>query len=137
VAFLLDTNVVSEVQRPRPDRRVVGWIEEVPQLDLATSAIVIGEIRRGIELLRRRDASQAKRLDGWAADLVERFGDRILPVTTQVAEYWGTLGAKRPLPGVDGLLLATAAVNGLTFVSREAERFADLGVPVLNPWAAA
>jgi toxin FitB len=134
MALLLDTNVVSELQRPNPDSRVLTWVEDTHQLDLHTSALVIGEIRRGIGLLRRRDAPQAKRLDAWAAELVARFEDRILPVTIRVAETWGVLEAQRPLPGVDGLLLATASVHGLTFVSREADRYADLGVPVLNPW---
>ena len=133
--FLLDTNVVSEIQRPHPDHRVIAWVTSVHQLDLHTSALVIGEIRRGIERLRRRDAPQAAKLDIWAAELLERFGDRVLPVTTGVAEAWGLLGSRRPLSDVDGLLVATAFAHGLTFVSREAERYADLGVDVLDPWA--
>ena len=135
--YLLDTNVVSEPTRRRPDTRVLAWLDGTPSYELCTSALVIGEIRNGIEIIRPRDAERSERFERWLARVVDEYADRILPVTLPVAEAWGRLTAVRALPFVDSVMVATAAVNGLTFVSREAERFADLGVPVLNPWGAA
>jgi len=134
MAFLLDTNVVSELRRPRPDAGVRAWFETVASLDLHLSVLAAGEIRRGIELLRPREPGRAERLDEWLKGLVDRYGDRLLPVSADVADAWGRLSAIRPLPVADGLMLATAAVHGLTLVSREAPALADLGVPTLSPW---
>ena len=96
--------------------------------------LVTGEIRRGVELLRPREPDRAASLDEWLEGLVASYGDRLLPVSARVADAWGRLSSIRPLPVADGLMLATAMVNGLTLVSREAESLADLGVPTLNPW---
>jgi len=134
MAFLLDTNVVSELRRPRPDAGVRKWFETVASLDLHLSVLVAGEIRRGIELLRPREPLRAERLDEWLEVLVDRYGDRLLPVSAEVADAWGRLSSIRHLPVADGLMLATAAVHGNTLVSREAPTLADLGVPTLSPW---
>jgi predicted nucleic acid-binding protein len=136
VAFLLDTNVVSELRRPRPDRHVREWLEGVASVDLHLSVLVTGEIRRGIELLRPREPERAASLDQWIEGLVVAYGDRLLPVSTSVADAWGRLSSLRTLPVADGLMLATAKVNGLTLVSREAAALSDLGVPTLSPWEA-
>ena len=135
MAFLLDTNVVSELWRPRPDPRVREWLGQVASVDLYLSVLVTGEIRRGVELLRPREPDRAASLDEWLEGLLASYGDRLLPVTARVADAWGRLSSLRPLPVADGLMLATATVHGLTIVSREAESLADLGVPTLNPWA--
>ena len=134
MAFLLDTNVVSELRRPRPDTGVQAWLGTVASLDLYLSVLAAGEIRRGIELLRPREPGRAGRLDEWLMGLVDRYGDRLLPVSAEVADAWGRLSSLRPLPVADGLMLATAQVYGLTLVSREAAALADLGVPTLSPW---
>ena len=134
MAFLLDTNVVSELRRPRPDTGVQAWLGTVASLDLYLSVLAAGEIRRGIELLRPREPGRAERLDEWLMGLVDRYGDRLLPVSAEVADAWGRLSSLRPLPVADGLMLATAQVYGLTLVSREAAALADLGVPTLSPW---
>lgn len=134
MAFLLDTNVVSELRRARPDRIVEEWLDGVSSMDLHLSVLVAGEIRRGIELLRHREPDRARALDEWLDGLVAAYADRLLPVSAAVADAWGRLSARRPLPVADGIMLATAEVHGLTLVSREAPSLADLGVPTLSPW---
>ena len=136
MAFLLDTNVVSELRRSRPDAHVRAWFAAVASVDLHLSVLVTGEIRRGVELLRPREPERAASLDEWLEGLVDAFGDRLLPVTASVADTWGRLSALRPLPVADGLMLASAKVYGLTLVSREAASLTDLGVPTLSPWEA-
>src|SRR5207244_1886286 len=93
-----------------------------------------GEIRQGIERLRRRDRRQAADLERWLGMLRQEFEERILPVTTAVAEAWGRLTAPGPLPPVDGLLAATALTHGLTLVTRDTARLERTGIPLLNPW---
>ena len=134
MAFLLDTNVVSELRRPRPDPHVREWLGRVASVDLHLSVLVTGEIRRGVEFLRPREPERAALLDEWLEGLVVAYGDRLLPISASVADAWGRLSSLRPLPVADGLILATAKVNGLTLVSREAASLADLGVPTLDPW---
>ena len=134
MAFLLDTSVVSELRRDRPDRNVEAWLQGTPSVDLHLSVLVVGEIRRGVELLRPREPVRAQALDEWLQGLVTAYADRLLPVTAAVAEAWGRLSARRPLPVSEGLMLATAEVYGLTLVTREARSFADLGVATLSPW---
>jgi toxin FitB len=113
---------------------VLAWFESVPASELFLSVLVIGEIRQGIERLRPRDPLQADALEQWLGTLNRDFADRILPVTTLVAEAWGRLNAPTPLPAIDGVLAATALVHELTLVSREAERLQRAAVPMLNPW---
>ena len=136
MAFLLDTNVVSELRRALPDPHVLTWLENVASVDLHLSVLVAGEIRRGIELLRPREPHRARTLDEWLDGLVAAYADRLLPVSRAVADTWGRLSSLRPLPVADGLMLATAQVYGLTLVSREAPSLADLGVSTLSPWEA-
>lgn len=136
--FLLDTNVLSEGAKPEPDPGLAGWLEGQSTLDLCVSVLTLGEIRKGILLMpdgRRRD-----RLHDWLrADLTRRFPGRILTVDDAVALAWGGLAAEgqasgRRLPVIDGLMLATAAVHHLVFVTRNERDCAGRGVPVLNPW---
>lgn len=136
MAFLLDTTVISELRRPRPEPRVQAWLGGVASVDLHLSVLVAGEIRRGIELLRPREPDRARGLDEWLDGLVDAYADRFLPVSASVANTWGRLSSLRPLPVAAGLMLATAQVYGLTLVSREAATLADLGVPTLSPWEA-
>lgn len=136
--YLLDTMVLSEPVRLAPEPAVVEWLRAQAPLDLAISALTLGEFEKGVALLatgRRRDA-----LAAWlAAELPAQFRDRVLAVDQGVALSWGRLTAEgqregRPLPVIDGLLLATAAAHRLTLVTRNERDCAGRGVPVLNPW---
>ncbi len=135
--FLIDTNVISEVRKgERCDPAVATWWNGVAEDDLWLSPLVLGEIRKGVELARRRDPRKAEAIEAWLADVALGFGDRILPVDTAVAEHWGRINAIRPVPVVDALLAATAKANGLTLVTRNAADVAGLDVDVLNPFEA-
>ena len=136
MSWLLDTNVVSELRKgARGDPGVARWAAG-RQDEAWLSVLTVGEIRRGIELLRRRDDAAARRLDVWLAGLLGAFESRILPVDARVAEMWGRLNVPDPVPTVDGLLAATAMVHDLTFVTRNVEDVAGTGVRLLNPFDA-
>jgi len=133
LSFLLDTNAVSEIRRGR-DQRVRAWVSEVADADLHLSALTLGEIRKGIELLRDRDPAQAEVFASWLNELRTRFADRIVPIDDRVAEEWGRLNAAAPRNTIDGLIAATARIRGLTVVTRNTDDFEGCGVPLLNPW---
>lgn len=134
MAFLLDTNVVSEVRRAAADSNMRAWLESVPDAELYLSVLVIGEVRQGIERLRRRDPAQVAVFEAWLSTLLHDYGDRIVPVTAEVAEEWGRLNVPDPLPVVDGLMAATAKVRGWTLVTRNVSDLARTGVRLLNPF---
>jgi predicted nucleic acid-binding protein len=135
VSYLLDTNVLREVRRRRPDPGVAAWFDDAEPGGLFLSVLVVGEIRHGIERLRGRDARQAEMFEAWLGDLETEFADRLLPVDRPVADAWGRLSAKASLSAVDGLIAATALVHGLTLVTRD-ETIRAAGVSVLTPWRA-
>ena len=134
MSFLLDTNVVSEVRKPNGSVAVRKWFVSVAPEQLFLSVLVVGEIRQGIERLRRRDPEQAAVFQGWLATLQTDYADRLLPITPEIAEEWGQLNVPDPLPVVDGLMAATAKVHGLTFVTRNTTEMARTGVPLLDPF---
>lgn len=103
--------------------------------DLFLSVLVVGEIRQGVERLRRRDPKQADVFDRWLRALRRDYGERVLPVTAAIAEEWGRLNVPDPLPVVDGLLAATARVHSLTLVTRNAAQVERTGVNLLNPFS--
>jgi toxin FitB len=138
VNLLLDTNVLSEVRRPAPDRKVLGWLDTIDEDRVFISVASIAELRRGVALMddgRRRAA-----LAAWLTnDLPARFAERILPIDHAVAERWGDLMAQSRRSGValsvmDGFFAATALAKDLTLVTRDARDFAPFGVPLRNPW---
>ena len=135
--FLLDTNIISEVRKGRrSDPNVSNWYAGVIDSQLFISSLTIGEIRRGIELARRRrDVYQAEALEAWLLTVIQRFSGRILTVDTEEADTWGQISAIRPVPVVDGLLAATAMSHDMTLVTRNVSDVKGLGVRVLDPFS--
>ena len=137
MTFLIDTNIISELRKgDRADPAVATWWNGVDEDDLWLSPLVLGEIRKGVELVRQRDPGKAEALEAWLADVNSHFGNRVLPIDTAVAEQWGMMNAIRPVPVIDALLAATAKANGLILVTRDVADVAGLGVDVLNPFEA-
>jgi len=134
--YLLDTNVVSEVVRRSPSARVLQWFEGVSEESLYVSVLVLGEIRKGVDLID--DAARRRRLTEWLVDeLPARFGTRVVSVDRHIAERWGRLSAEhagQPLPVIDALMAATALERDLTIVTRNVRDIARSGAPYLNPW---
>jgi predicted nucleic acid-binding protein len=135
VSFLIDTNIISEVRRgPRCDPHVSAWYESVEDADLYLSVLVLGEIRKGIELSRAKDVAKARALATWLGQVEAAFGERILPIDKTIADEWGRMSARRPIPAIDGLLAATAKARGMTLVTRNDADVAGLGAKLLNPF---
>jgi predicted nucleic acid-binding protein len=134
LSFLLDTNVISEIRRPRPDRNVSRWFESVPSDQLFLSVLTLGEIAKGIERLSRRERARAQALDDWLSILKEHYADRLLAVDAQVAECWGRFSGRVAVPVIDRLLAATAMIHGLTFVTRNVSDVGATGAALLDPW---
>jgi predicted nucleic acid-binding protein len=134
MTYLLDTNVVSEIQRRRPDQRVANWMENTDPATLHISVMTLGEIAKGVARLAKRDSTQAAVFQKWLDATRRQFVDRVIPVDSEIAEIWGRLNAKRPLPVIDGLLAATALVRKMIFVTRDTRDIADTGVRTINPW---
>lgn len=133
--WLVDTNVLSELRKKtRCDPGVLSWAEGVSQESMYTSVLVIGEIRRGIDRVARKDPTQARVLSNWLDQVRIAFAGRILEITEQIAEEWGRLDASAPRPIVDALLAATAKVNGLTMVTRNTVDFGPMEIDVLDPF---
>ncbi len=132
--WLLDTNILSELCKgSRCHPHVARWAAELPLESLHTSVLVLGEIRRGVERLRKKDPKQARLLARWLDQVRLTFAGRILEVTEAVAEAWGRLDVT-PRPVIDGLLAATAKVNGLTLVTRNTRDVEGTGARVINPF---
>ena len=133
--YLLDTNVASELRkRDRTDANVRTWFDSVGDDEIFLSVLALGEIRKGIEQVRVRDAAKANALERWLSTLDRTYSDHLLPVTAPIAEQWGRLSAMRRISSVDGLLAATALVHDLTFVTRNVADVAHTGVSTLNPF---
>ena len=136
MGYLIDTNVLSELQKDkRCHAGVQAWYAEVNGEDLFLSVLVVGEIRLGIERLRRRDAVQSGRLEEKLLTVEKLMAGLILPVTQAIAERWGCLNVPDPLPVIDSLLAATAFEYGLTLVTRDVRDVERTGVRLLNPFA--
>jgi len=132
VAFLLDTNVVSELRKPRPHPGVADWHARHVGAEAYISTLVAGEIRQGIERIRARDPQRAEALERWLTGLLSAYRTRILPVTAEIAQEWGRMNAAVRPPVIDGLMAATAKVHRLTLVTRNVADVARTGVRVVN-----
>lgn len=138
MSYLLDTNVVSELRKGRrADKHVQAWFRGVDDDALFLSVLVVGELRRGVENIRRRDRAAATALDRWLDTLMTAYADRILEVTTEIAAVWGRFNVPDPLPVIDSLIAATAHVHDLTVVTRNTVDIDRTGVPTMNPFTAA
>jgi predicted nucleic acid-binding protein len=137
VSYLIDTNVISELRKGRrANPGVASWFANLADDEVFLSALTLGEIRRGIESIRRRDSAAAAVLESWLGRISEAHRDRIVSVDRAIAEEWGRMNAPDPLPVVDGLLAATAKVVGLTLVTRDTDDIARSGVSFFNPFDA-
>lgn len=134
MTYLLDTNVISEIRKRSPDPQVLAWFSSLAADAAFISALTIGEIRQGIERLRRKDQEQADLLQRWLEGLRISYADRIIAMDAAVAEEWGRMNVPGPLPVIDGLLAASAKAHGLTLVTRNTADLARSGAALLNPW---
>ena len=141
MSYLIDTNVISELVRPKPDAAVLDWFSRTPDEALFLSVLSLGEIRKGVEKLTNpEEAPRREKLRLWLEhDLRDWFGPRILPIGPDVADHWGRLLAQagRPVPAIDSLLAATALHHDLRLVTRNTRDFDYAGLEVINPWATA
>ena len=138
--YLLDTNCVSELVAPKPEARVIEWVDATDEATLYLSVLTLGEIRKGVASLPL--SKRRTRLETWLeVDLEARFSGRIVPIDAAISDRWGSIAAEakrkgKVLPVIDGLLAATALHHNLTVVSRNASDFKQSMVRVLNPWDA-
>ena len=136
--YLLDTCVISEVIRPKPDRKVIAWLSQQAEEILYLSVLTFGEIEKGIE--KAVDGERKNRLKCWVEeDLKQRFKGRILHIDMQVAIQWGRMQgqselAGKPLPSIDGLIAATGLVNHCVVVTRNVQDMQQSSVELFNPW---
>lgn len=131
--FLLDTNVISELRKPKPHGAVLAWLDQSLDSDLYLSAVTIGEIQAGIEITKEQNPTKAQELNHWLDQVVETY--QVLPMDGRVFRYWAKLmHRKSDTVYEDAMIAATAQVNGLTIVSRNVADFKMLGVEVLNPF---
>ena len=141
MAFLIDTNVISETLGPRPAPRVVDWIGGQMANDLFLSSFSLGELVRGAR--RIKDGAKRERFEHWInGDLAAQFRGRILPFDRRAAVIWGEIMGDgdrtgRPRPMADAQIAAVAQRHGLTLVTRNTGDFAGMGVALFNPWASA
>ena len=132
--WLLDTMVISELCKRVPNQNVVTWLSSTPENSLFISVVTISEIQRGIALQRSIDAPFAARLQQWMDTLMRNYGDRLLPITPEIACRWGELSARAGHDGADVMIAATAISHGLCVATRNERHFSPFLVPILNPY---
>jgi predicted nucleic acid-binding protein len=133
--FLLDTVIVSELRKKRPNAGVIRWVSRQTDDQLHLSVVTLGEIERGIEKRRKADAEFADTLAAWLENLVRLYADRLIPVTPSVARRWGCLSAQLGHEGADLLIAATALTYGLSVVTHNVGDFEPTGANLINPFS--
>ena len=135
MGYLVDTNILSELRKgKRCDPRVGAWFASVDDNELFLSVLVIGEMQRSADRIRRRDPKAAVALDRWLGNITATYADRILPVSLAIARLWGSFGVPDPISTVDGLLAATAIHHELVLATRNVKDVARTGVEYVNPF---
>lgn len=139
MSWLLDTCVLSEYVKKTPAPGVITWLDEQDETSLFISVITLGEIEKGILKLRAADSPRSQKLTAWLGKVEQRFAGRILPLDAAALHAWAQLAAQaelagKPLPVMDGLVMATAQCHGLTVVTRNIPDFGQFP-QVFNPWA--
>jgi predicted nucleic acid-binding protein len=135
MSYLLDTNVISELVRAKPDKNVLSWFDMIPNDALHISVLTLGEIRKGIDSIK--ETGRKEKLKVWLEiELFRWFEDRILAIDNNVADRWGRLQSemKRPLPAIDSLIAATALHYDLCLVTRNESDFQYPSLQLINPW---
>ncbi|OYT91353.1 MAG: VapC toxin family PIN domain ribonuclease [Burkholderiales bacterium PBB3] len=134
--YLLDTNVVSELRKPKPHGGVLAWLESVDDTKLYLSAVTLGEIQAGVEMTREQDAAKAVEIEVWLELVASSYN--VLPMDAAVFRRWARLMHRTSNTLYeDAMIAATADVHGLTVVTRNVADFKSFGVPLLNPFAKA
>ncbi len=131
--YLLDTNIVSELRKPRPQAAVISWLESVDDSDLHISVVTLGEIQAGIEITREQDAAKAAEIEAWADQVAAAYN--VLPMDAATFRQWAKLMHRQSdTVYEDAMIAATALVHKLTVVTRNVGDFKRFGVPMLNPF---
>ncbi len=131
--YLLDTNVISELRKPRPHGAVVAWLQSIDDADLHVSAVTLGEIQAGVELTREQDAPKAKEIEDWLTLVADTYN--VLPMDAATFRCWARLmHRKSDTLYEDAVIAATAMLNGLTVATRNVVDFEALGIEVFNPF---
>ncbi len=133
--FLLDTVIISELRKQRPNAGVLRWIAKQQEEQLYLSVVTLGEIERGIEKCRKGDPEFAEALSVWLETLTRLYAERILPISHAVERRWGRLSAQLGHENADLLIAATALTHGLTVVTRNVDDFAPTHVKLVNPFS--
>ena len=133
--YLLDTNIVSELRRPRPHGALLAWLQDVQDHDLHISAVTIGEIQSGVEITREQDEAKAAAIEAWLDEVARTYN--VLSMDAQTFRVWARLMHRRSDNLIeDAMIAATAVIHHLTVVTRNVRDFESLGVLTLDPFAA-
>ncbi|MEE9446994.1 MAG: type II toxin-antitoxin system VapC family toxin [Arenicellales bacterium] len=136
--YLLDTCVISEIIKPKPNKNVISWLTNQDESELFLSVLTFGELEKGIE--KAPDKVRKKKLKAWVEeDLKQRFEGKILPIDLEVSTHWGIVQgiaekAGKPMPALDGLIAVSGLVNNCIVVTRNTSDMAQSTVALFNPW---
>ena len=133
--YLLDTNVISELRRPRPHGAVVAWLRGIPDADLHLSAVTIGELQAGVEITREQDRDKALAIETWIDQVADTYN--VLPMDAQTFRCWARLLHRRSNALFEDVMIAaTAKTHNLTLATRNVRDFEPFGIATLNPYSA-